>query len=100
PTPEFYPLSLHDALPILPEALPGSTLRGRVSQARSPVVRCSTNDGRWSYQFTRNRSSLIDQIRRQALSPKMAKASFLNKPTLLRSEEHTSELQSLAYLVC
>src|SRR2546425_8122104 len=37
---------------------------------------------------------------RQSLSPPIPRASPQRAPIPVRSEEHTSELQSLAYLVC
>src|SRR5215213_3556261 len=60
-TPEFYTLSLHDALPIPPPPSPVS--RGRRTTARTTAVTAN--------------STIAD-----------------------RSEEHTSELQSLTNLVC
>src|SRR5687767_15517606 len=87
--PELYPLSLHDALPIcnplgnscvllaadgktyrVGQADVGSTLRVRVTAINA--------DG-----ATNARSEQTDVVASNA-----------------RSEEHTSELQSLAYLVC
>src|SRR2546423_10112804 len=79
-TTEIYTLSLHDALPIstasaqthltLQEAL------GRALEVNNTVER------------SRAEVSVQDENRRLLLS------------SVLRSEEHTSELQSLAYLVC
>src|SRR2546425_2068802 len=35
-----------------------------------------------------------------AAAPSVSGAKLIDPPTWMRSEEHTSELQSLAYLVC
>src|SRR5687767_15372275 len=77
-TPEIYTLSLHDALPILS----ASSQRGWPASARRMASRLP------------------------ASSAKMAFMSGCATPCAccscaeMRSEEHTSELQSLAYLVC
>src|SRR5258706_9778120 len=70
-TTEIYPLSLHDALPIFPDALVVHLHagRGRLRQARHHVSR-------------HERMALV------------------GLPPAPRSEEHTSELQSLTNLVC
>src|SRR5438309_4587405 len=81
-TPEIYTLSLHDALPIWPKriffiGILGSTL-------------LSLNFGMiQSYP-----AALANQI------VSGAKISARNAPDTIRSEEHTSELQSQFHLVC
>src|SRR2546425_8947999 len=72
-TTEIYTLSLHDALPI------------SWSRRRSSSLRHS-----WSFNlpFARVQSNSSQTVRAISVIPKP------------RSEEHTSELQSLAYLVC
>src|SRR5205823_14839123 len=74
-TTELYTLSLHDALPILSVPL----------------------DGAWTcpVQRTLNVSELIGETG-EPLQLKFTVGSTRET----RSEEHTSELQSLAYLVC
>src|SRR5205823_14798839 len=80
--PELYPLSLHDALPIC-----GEPARRREHEAQEPGEPPACGAGR--------------------LQPS-AQAHLGHGRRLLehhgeggeRSEEHTSELQSLAYLVC
>src|SRR2546425_9199030 len=72
-TTEIYTLSLHDALPISPRR----RSRSSTSSTRSSR-RCSTRAWRWS----------------------RARRSCTRSSGGTRSEEHTSELQSLAYLVC
>src|SRR3989441_6297742 len=72
-TTEIYTLSLHDALPISP---PPTRFR--------PASRCAT------CSTARTCSCTTLTIR----SPRASSAGST------RSEEHTSELQSLAYLVC
>src|SRR5687767_15230730 len=69
-TTEIYPLSLHDALPI----------SGALRRA------------------ARARHRLRDLARRPALARALQPRPARRQPP--RSEEHTSELQSLAYLVC
>src|SRR2546425_10290522 len=70
-TTEIYTLSLHDALPILPSCLDRDTRR-----TPGPLLA--------------DRAGLAGSLR-----PDRAAACGH-----VRSEEHTSELQSLAYLVC
>src|SRR3712207_7674029 len=86
-TTEIYTLSLHDALPIS-----GSRSSGRVAGCqvwRRYDVRCSTN----AEYRERISSSAVVAVAEPVCSGKQ-QASYL------RSEEHTSELQSRQYLVC
>src|SRR5205823_13041261 len=72
PPTEFYTLSLHDALPIFP-----------IQAARR-------------FRFVERAGEVVGKI--GELARRIGKRSpVLDRP---RSEEHTSELQSLAYLVC
>src|SRR3712207_9379626 len=75
-TTEIYTLSLHDALPIYPSAgrarLPSAGRRARHVEGRLVRVRVDRHPGRRRHADVRR----------------------------LRSEEHTSELQSRQYLVC
>src|SRR5687767_15389427 len=80
-TTEIYPLSLHDALPIL-TGLPDS------DDARRALPP-STDDARRDAGM---------RTRREVLGDAWVDRAVAN--TTPRSEEHTSELQSLAYLVC
>src|SRR5205823_14467052 len=80
PTP-LYTLSLHDALPIsaipdLIKAIPGTGIAGPISEAILKPISVLVREG------------------------SAALADLLEKIRDRRSEEHTSELQSLAYLVC
>src|SRR5207244_13223290 len=78
PTPEIYPLSLHDALPICcaRPRTPRACARRRPRSSASSRRRCESRGGRpTSYRPSRPRRSP-------------------------RSEEHTSELQSPDHLVC
>src|SRR5438093_4481747 len=70
-TAEIYPLSLHDALPILPQRPGPRPAGGDVPQPGRPVV---------------------------PAGQKRAAVGADGQPP--RSEEHTSELQSLTNLVC
>src|SRR5687767_15746536 len=76
-TTEIYTLSLHDALPICAEMC----ARTRAADARSPRAQAHPPRRRW----------------RPTRAPCAGSA---RAPSTTRSEEHTSELQSLAYLVC
>src|SRR2546423_12696049 len=71
-TTEIYTLSLHDALPILPNELREVMLPGTAKTSRP----CSN------------------------ASRAVIKLPLFSAASTSRSEEHTSELQSLAYLVC
>src|SRR5205823_14170359 len=95
PPPLFSPLSLHDALPISmgplpPPNLPALAGLGLVLGLRhafepdhlAAVSTLATRQGR-----------LLDACR-------LGLAWALGHTVSVRSEEHTSELQSLAYLVC
>src|SRR5205823_8093635 len=81
PPPDIYTLSLHDALPISPSTSVSWGLTGII---RYPA-RCMYSDTSWL-----GRIGFDD-------NPTTAIVLYLRK---MRSEEHTSELQSLAYLVC
>src|SRR2546425_8800302 len=79
-TTEIYTLSLHDALPI-----------SRMHDSTSPVRRrCSA---RWTCGFGWSRRS----PRREGREDRTLHGNASGGG---RSEEHTSELQSLAYIVC
>src|SRR5256885_12203798 len=82
-TTEIYTLSLHDALPIFVTIFPHGffqrqTRRGRIGGIRSPAQGRDELDNR--LLVARHRRELIAHV--------------------LRSEEHTSELQSPCNLVC
>src|SRR5205823_13513003 len=92
PPPFIYTLSLHDALPILtfaflsfPSAASSKRIGFTFAFARCAAI-CApiTPAPRTAALRIRNLASLV------------APAAFSS----FRSEEHTSELQSLAYLVC
>src|SRR2546425_8900754 len=78
-TTEIYTLSLHDALPISPRGLSVGGAAGR----------CGSKSGK---RETGNGKRLS---RRSSFGTR-----WVWSCRLWRSEEHTSELQSLAYLVC
>src|SRR3712207_9582968 len=75
-TTEIYTLSLHDALPILHQHV------GRVPDEHLTVV-----DG---VAVTRITRTVVD----------VARSVPFESAVVVRSEEHTSELQSRQYLVC
>src|SRR2546423_12055852 len=80
-TTEIYTLSLHDALPILPWWLQAITLAIPARYMNVSLQTVFLAGDLWS-----------------VLIPNML--FMLAVGALFRSEEHTSELQSLAYLVC
>src|SRR3712207_8073165 len=79
-TTEIYPLSLHDALPIF--------LQGTIRRAAGADQR--------------HRMQLLPSVQRAGAGIPALRHSPGRKHALpgLRSEEHTSELQSRQYLVC
>src|SRR5205823_8836464 len=88
PTTELYTLSLHDALPISGN-VPGNR------RAHCGNHRCAGSRA----QHRRSPSASCRGLRRllcRAHTPNVDRYGF----DIERSEEHTSELQSLAYLVC
>src|SRR2546425_9872151 len=92
-TPEIYPLSLHAALPIsigregtsLVAIASGPSQRPRTRPPAGPHVAGAGG------QPPGRSASITKMIRRHA---------DVDERRTVRSEEHTSELQSLAYLVC
>src|SRR5205823_11308417 len=81
-TPALYPLSLHDALPICHGD------RGHVA-ARGGAVHEDRDAAGGVVRDHKVKRSGARQVRELRLRQRLG-----------RSEEHTSELQSLAYLVC
>src|SRR5205823_13237181 len=91
----LYTLPLHDALPISAVAVPargGSRTTIQVSLRSTPVrALASPSMAREPSRFRRPRMPPLARLPLQLVRFSTA---------ALRSEEHTSELQSLAYLVC
>src|SRR5205823_12400333 len=87
---ELYTLSLHDALPISCSA-DCSGSQGAQSRSRSP--RPHVADRADEVHDRQAQARAARPILRARLGARAARAPR-------RSEEHTSELQSLAYLVC
>src|SRR5205823_14998211 len=92
--PEIYTLSLHDALPILSE---------RVVMATRSEQAAPAGFAPWLSRGRRDCAAQRD-LWRDRTTPAWAPGCTYNCPRegcgAGRSEEHTSELQSLAYLVC
>src|SRR5205823_11675215 len=98
-TTENYTLSLHDALPISTRsAVPGGE-RGVHADVAMPVPFRSehdresagaVDDGIWAAEAGSSVGTGGGRSLHDCEQPR----------TVIRSEEHTSELQSLAYLVC
>src|SRR5205823_12630286 len=85
-----YRLSLHDALPILIGRM-GSSIAAAASIRRRP--RSGAERANLLYS---NAANSRDGRQRD----RQANVLGFRRGRVLRSEEHTSELQSLAYLVC
>src|SRR5207253_11201401 len=86
PTPQTYPLSLHDALPIS-----AGTPDTRCASAAS-ASRCASPQSRdWSS------ASWTRSVAERSTARRAAHTANTNGN---RSEEHTSELQSRGHLVC
>src|SRR3712207_7013573 len=81
-TTEIYTLSLHDALPISP-AIAARASAGAASGRASRTAGTSQSTSSTPFGGAKTRSPLT-----QSVGP------------VMRSEEHTSELQSRQYLVC
>src|SRR5262249_58943235 len=98
-TSALYPLSLHDALPIYAardDAAAAHTSDRRIDDPRdcsavAPTDATGTDDGRASAG-----SFCCITVR----AARATRATELIPGDLVRSEEHTSELQSLTNLVC
>src|SRR5205814_8827103 len=87
PTPLTYPLSLHDALPISRSAIVATSPGG----ARKPVFPSSTTSGMPPAALAMTGTA-------HAIASSAARPN--DSEVVERSEEHTSELQSLRHLVC
>src|SRR3989441_1494987 len=86
--PEIYPLPLHDALPIL--SVSARAMRS-IERRRAMLRRSATRPSQRQTTPTSTRT---------ACSSRESSIVQSYCSTASRSEEHTSELQSLAYLVC
>src|SRR5205823_11730280 len=87
-TPSLYTLSLHDALPIFASC----------ARAGSLPVGCTTSPGGDGATSTSEPPGCTWRPRSAGCPPSVAALPQAFPKS--RSEEHTSELQSLAYLVC
>src|SRR5205823_9893229 len=91
---QLYTLSLHDALPISSSGRRGVAGSGSLPTGAHPTR--STICGNAAPSRTRSRRAVrVVSTSRGWVSGQLARCS-----SVARSEEHTSELQSLAYLVC
>src|SRR5690606_41858805 len=92
-TPDIFPLSLHDALPI------SASLAGMHIRAPNGTWIRGTFDRRDGGQV---HALSVRRLVLDATLLDMARAAgaFVHERSLVRSEEHTSELQSRENLVC
>src|SRR2546421_2293310 len=90
--PEISPLSLHDALPIFPSRSPRCTGQLPLVALQFVVDTPPVRPG-----FAAADGTAVERRDRQT---RAALAACLRRIAALRSEEHTSELQSRSDLVC
>src|SRR5205823_15136104 len=94
PTSENQPLSLHDALPISGGRITEADVRGVAEPASANLAQAE------------GRREKVRGVRRQIVEHltrahrEIPAVTYVEECDFTRSEEHTSELQSLAYLVC
>src|SRR5207253_9929929 len=100
PPPDFYPPSLHDALPICMPADPVDAT-GRLLAALTGAGRRTIGVGlAQDRYFTINAGLGIDAEVVRAIEGLRADGQEASAGLYVRSEEHTSELQSRGHLVC
>src|SRR5205823_14346387 len=95
----FSPLSLHDALPI---CLVSPATRSAALEAFRVLCPCHLNElnSIAPLVLVRRADFLSTFDKPQRSLQYYDKVFAFTQPAVFRSEEHTSELQSLAYLVC
>src|SRR5207253_9164171 len=97
---EIYTLSLHDALPILRFMLSGERCR---SSMKKTMLRPRTDGGiTGAFVGAASGSLRVTSCASLALPAVMRSKKLIGRglPSTVRSEEHTSELQSRGHLVC
>src|SRR5205814_9479123 len=95
PAPAAHPLSLHDALPIsmpLVEAAPGVP-----DAVSTTVMRALAHDPADRYESAEDFGVALADAAGGVWGPGWVQRGGVD---VMRSEEHTSELQSLRHLVC
>src|SRR5205823_12826589 len=95
PPPNPHTLSLHDALPILLHHARDARGTGQLVTAQQPPLRA-----RAARRARHPPPRRCCAVRVVGVSVPPGRESLRFSPIGGRSEEHTSELQSLAYLVC
>src|SRR5205823_8451570 len=91
----LYPLSLHDALPIFPLTA-GHPPAHREADGPDEDSQEGESEGQGQLQLEA-RDRCVCGVE---LGLQVARGRIGHREVEVRSEEHTSELQSLAYLVC
>src|SRR5205814_7969424 len=98
PTTHPYPLSLHDALPIYLKRAADTDVVGerQVAEHRAAVIDSVEGRPRWVI----GRAQEDRQARDSGAGVRRVADVLFEVDGSVRSEEHTSELQSLRHLVC
>src|SRR5262249_59177755 len=92
--PETYPLSLHDALPI------STIIDGCIKIDKDAVASAHKKLGNHLRVRAARTKEADERARLEQLASAATLVEMFGDETPLRSEEHTSELQSLTNLVC
>src|SRR5262249_61329947 len=95
----LYPLSLHDALPICYDALLRDDLREDLLRTAEELLKFQQQDGRILVGWT-NGPVGAGEIQATYQATQTWRQAYARSADDKRSEEHTSELQSLTNLVC
>src|SRR5205823_9000365 len=97
----FYCHATHRDPPSSPTRRSSDLLRFHASlSAADLAARGASRSGREGKQRDGTGDDRHHDRRGESRSPRQALAPLRSRAALARSEEHTSELQSLAYLVC
>src|SRR5205807_8667713 len=96
-TPEISTLSLHDALPILTV---GKARANATMERATALVQQENRAQEARGNFLDLQAQIFEDLRNWALRHDHFENGFVEKGQSLRSEEHTSELQSPCNLVC
>src|SRR5206468_12534849 len=98
--PSIYPLSLHDALPILRMLWPWKLMSARVVvRSLASARRVASSKPASAAVFGLTSATFSQQIFVCGFGSSCSQPLLAKRPSWMRSEEHTSELQSRSDLV-